>query len=229
METTKIIKEFNECIDRLLQRFQINHIICISSDCIVKKWDFKKVDKYLDKNIHHRIIINSAIFLNSLKEDKLLNQYSENEDLKKYTRECSAFIHKQIEELSQLGENKYTLNELIRETVQKIESEISVMNYDSWLRIKNPNNYDEVLLLLLKNERKSYRKSKMDIETFCMPFFEDHFTFRKMLLHHIKSNLADVFSKYLLLPRINTNPKIEYTCNQTDICELILQFQMSLK
>ncbi|MBK9485670.1 MAG: hypothetical protein IPO01_10810 [Chitinophagaceae bacterium] len=92
METAKIIKEFNEFIDKLLQRFQINHIICISSDCIVKKWDFKKVDKYLDKNIHHRIIINSAIFLNSLKEDKLLNQYSENEDLKKiYKRMFSIY------------------------------------------------------------------------------------------------------------------------------------------
>ncbi|MBK9485671.1 MAG: RteC domain-containing protein [Chitinophagaceae bacterium] len=109
---------------------------------------------------------------------------------------------------------------MIRETVQKIESEISVMNYDSWLRIKNPNNYDEVLLLLLKNERKSYRKSKMDIETFCMPFLKTTLLLEKCCCI-IKSNLADVFSKYLLLPRINTNPKIEYTCNQTDICELI--------
>jgi hypothetical protein len=216
----KNIKQFLTKIDTLLERFEVNHIVCRSNEVDRKKWGIKEIDKFLNKGPSRKIQANSTIFLNSLESPELMDQASEDDDLEISVSNLIKVIDIEINKLCQDGENLYTLNTLIREAIIKLDNFILKLNYGSWLVDKNPNNNDNVIYLLVNKKRESFRKTQIDFETACKVFFDEHFAYRILLIKELKIALVDVYSKYLLLP-FGVNPKIEYSCTQTDICELI--------
>lgn len=227
MEFTEKIDELKSKIEFILKRFEVNHFVCTSKDYQFENVDFKAIDDFLSAGKHNKVTVNSIIFLNSLEKPGINDQIAENNDLENSIKDCSSLIKESIVEICKLGEYKYILNEVLHGLIKEIDSKIGIMNYHSWLKDKNPNHNDNVLLILVGKNMRSFRKAKVDYETWCLPFIDNHFAFRVLLLHKLKNDLVDIFSEYLLLPHIGTNPKIEYTCNQTDICELILAISYS--
>jgi len=218
MQAEKTIAEFNNCIDALLKRVQINYIFCFSNRVEIDKWDFDNYEKYLGDS-SHKITVNSALFLNSIKEPYLLDEISETNDLNNKFGNFHDFVDDQINKLCKKGHNLYDLNDLIRVAVKKIDKHISNMNYESWKKEGNVLDNENILFLVIGNQKRTYRGIYFEIE--CGLYFDNSFAFRRNLLNEMKYNLVDVYSKYLLLPHHRTLPKIKYTCSDSDISILI--------
>jgi len=229
MEANEVINTFNGHIDTLIKRVQVNHVVFTSRKFVEDKSNFKEVDKFLAKNKQNKIVVNSAIFLNSLENPDFVAQQNEDEDLVNVTNQCSQFINEKFSELFLSGENLYQLNELIGNTLKKLDIEISQLDYNNWLIKMNPNQNQNVFFLSLNKERKSYLKFDLDIETFTRNFFEHNFISRSLVLVMIQKDLINLFIKYLVLPRIDQLPSIEYSCQQTDICELLYAIALEKK
>jgi len=218
METEKIIAEFNNLIDSLLKRVQINYVLCFSTKAEINKWNFDTYEKYLGDS-NYKITVNSALFLNSIKDPYLLDEISETNDLNNRFGDFYNFIEEYINNLCKKGYNLYELNDLIREAIKKINEQISYMNYESWKEKYNVSNKENIFFLVIGNEKRTYKGHYFEIE--CGFYFENTFAFRKNLLNEMKCKLVDVYSEYLLLPYHSTLPVIEYTCSDSDICTLI--------
>ncbi len=229
MEANEVINTFNGHIDTLIKRVQVNHIVCTSTKFVEEKSNFKLVDKFLAKSKQNKIVVNSAIFLNSLENPDFVAQQNEDEDLVNVANQCSKFINEKFSELFLSGENLYHLNELIGNTLKKLDIEISQLDYNNWLIKMNPNQNQNVLFLSLNKERKSYLKFDLDIETFTRNIFEQNLKSRSLVLVMIQKDLINLFIKYLVLPRIDQLPSIEYSCQQTDICELLYAIALEKK
>ncbi len=218
-----IKKEYDQEIERFLNRINVNHIVCVAPyhKKNGKSWTEKECENWIKKDSYHKIPINNIFLLNDHQNSIIRTQEEEYQALFNSLEECVLFINDKIDLLCKQGESLYELNDLIRTTLQLLDTKIDSMNYDTWLRKSYQNENDDIFYLLIGQKKIPKSKIYIDIGTYCMHLVNYDFEYRKLLLYRLKNYLVDIYSRYLILPSIGINPKIKYDCSPTDICELL--------
>jgi len=222
MSTKFLIKKIDNEIKNSINRIEINQIVCTSNEAITKKWGIKEVEKHLRSGKHNRIDVNTAIFLNDLNNKSITTSEDERDALDKQIDKSFKVLSENFEKLIPFGENLYDLNECARSNIIKIDEAIASQNYDDWLKRKDPRNNLTTFFLLIKKNQIPFSEMSIDITSRCMHLIDFEFKYRRHKLQQLKNFLVDIYSKYLLLPNLEYLPTINYSCTQTDICELII-------
>lgn len=230
MALDNLIKKFEQMTADFLNRFEVNQLVCFSSE--VEKGNLSKnelITALADKK-YEKIEINRVLCLNALEELIQPSQEDENSVLHARTISYINFINDEIGKLCSQGEYKYELNELFRQKLKQIDQCIDQMDYLKWCKRRDILNDNEITFLVFKKGRLPFPKQYLDIETRRHSTVDVEFALRRNLLEQVKVELASVFSKHLFIPNIEIIPTIKYNekdCTQTDICELVLALSES--
>ena len=215
-------KKYNKEIEKFLKRIEVNHILCAAPlNDIGKSWTEKECNDWIKNDKYHKLTIRNVFLLNDYNNPNIKTQGDEYEELSNCLQGCAESILKIIHHYCEQGENLYALNELIRNSVRVIDSKIETMNFEAWLNQQDQNGNDNYYFLLLAKKRIPKSKMEIDVKSHCTLLLNHDFSYRTSLLFRFKEFLVDIFSDYLLLPAIGTNPQIKYSCTPTDICELL--------
>lgn len=218
-----LVKKFEDRTRDILERIEVNQIVCFSSKLEDEKLNKEDVDAYLNASSYNKIEVNSVICISDMSKFEYPSQENENIDLKNEVEEYLIFLNEEINMLCSSGEHKYKMNELFKEKLKMIEGMVKQMNYFDWLLRKDPSNNPDIVFLSIAKKRYSFPKIYLDIETRRHSTVDVQFNYRRNLLEEIRVGLAATFSTHLFIPNFEGIPTIEYkNCTPTNICELIL-------
>lgn len=222
MDIDQLSANFKNKIEALIKRIAINQVVFFSEEIQSKYNSELELDAWLSNN--NKIVADSAMLFNNVEsfaKDAQPTQELENDQLKASFEDSIGFLTNQIDIACRTGENRYEINELLKETILKLNNQCARLNYKSWFELHNPLINDKVFFIVYRNKRIGYPLQHLQFDT-CRHLINQEFLFRKNLLLQLKEAIVEIYSEYLLLPDNPTIPVIKYQCNAVDICELTI-------